>query len=82
PKGFVRLAGFGATDTEGRRGMSRLHFVDVPTRGWNCDREAEARTGCQPDFEMVIPRDRGNDTCAGDSGGPVLESFGAGLRVV
>lgn len=85
PVGLVRLVGFGATDSHGAvQQMTRLHFVDVPARGWGCTRSTEAASGCSESFELLVPRNGGNDTCSGDSGGPVFESFGddGALRII
>lgn len=82
PRGEVRLIGFGAIDALGVRGAGSRRLVDVPMMGWGCDPAREATTGCNGDFEMVLPRGSGNDTCSGDSGGPVLEEVEGRLRVV
>jgi secreted trypsin-like serine protease len=77
----VRLVGFGETDAEVRRGMTTRHFVDVTAHGYGCDTSTLA-TGCMPPLELVLGRNGGRDTCAGDSGGPVLENAGGSLRIV
>ena len=66
----------------GERGMTRRHFVDVPLRTEACERVDEWRFGCRSEFELVLPRSSGADTCAGDSGGPVLEETSEGFRIM
>jgi Trypsin len=82
PLGYLRLVGYGATDPLGRSGAGRRRLIDVLASSWGCDPTREATTGCRGGFEMVLPRNGGNDTCSGDSGGPVLEEVGGRLRVV
>jgi len=77
----VRLVGFGATDARGVRGMGIRHYVDVSLRSFGCTHLDAARYGCTG-AEITIPRSAGADTCAGDSGGPVLEMNEGKLRVV
>jgi hypothetical protein len=82
PRGYVRLIGFGATDVRGFSGAGVRRLVDVLAEGWGCDPAREASTGCRGDLEMVLLRSGGNDTCSGDSGGPVLEEADGKIRVV
>jgi hypothetical protein len=82
PRAAVRMVGFGATDPQGERGIGRRHFADVRARGWGCAPTDEARTGCTSGLDMVLERAVGNDTCSGDSGGPVLEEHEGRLRVI
>ena len=73
PRGLVRLVGFGAVDRLARSGFGIKRRVDVPVTGWGCDMRFARRLGCSPELELVIGRSQMRDTCAGDSGGPVLE---------
>ncbi|SFR29080.1 Trypsin [Lentzea waywayandensis] len=61
----VRLAGYGNTDTAGRRGYGQRRRVDVPMAS------QDPRFGADPALEFVAGSpmlDR--DSCTGDSGGP------------
>lgn len=79
PRGRVTIVGFGATDRNGARGFGTKRSLHISAAGWGCD-DARARAlGCDPTTEMVLARQRGADTCDGDSGGPV---FSVGTRVV
>lgn len=82
PLGIVRLVGFGATDLTGASGFGIKRLLDVPADGWGCDTRRAASAGCLPSLEMLIPRSGDRDTCDGDSGGPVLERYGLGWRLV
>ncbi|AKT43549.1 uncharacterized protein CMC5_077810 [Chondromyces crocatus] len=82
PTDPLRLIGYGAIDPSGERSLGRRHFADVHPRGWGCDAQTSATSGCIPDLEMLIGRGARNDTCSGDSGGPVLETTDQGLRIV
>lgn len=76
PFGAVRLVGFGANDTSGSSGYGIKRSTDVPVLGWGCDGYRARSTGCDPAWELLIPRSGDRDTCDGDSGGPVLEWHG------
>ena len=78
----VRLIGYGATDARGEQNAGRRHHSDVTARGWGCVRADAASLGCLPDYDLVLPRGSGADTCVGDSGGPVLERTGNDFRIV
>ncbi len=82
PFGVHRLVGFGAIDNLARDAPDARHYADVRLRDWGCDRSTETGAGCLPDFELMIPRGAGADTCTGDSGGPVLETTKDGFRIV
>jgi len=69
---LVRLVGFGATNAEGTNGFGVKRFVDVPALGWGCDGSRPETIGCRLEAEMVLVNNTENDTCSGDSGGPVL----------
>jgi len=62
--------------------MGNRHYADVPIHEYGCRATDEIRHGCHADFEMVIPRHLGADTCNGDSGGPVLEETADGLAII
>lgn len=69
---LVRMAGYGALDPAGVRGMTKRHYVDVVLRSMSCTEGEVARGDCVAGIEFVIPRNGRSDTCRGDSGGPVL----------
>ncbi len=77
PNGGVELVGFGTTDPTGRSGYGIKRHVEVPQHGWGCDAARAQTIGCSLSSEMVIGRNGGNDTCAGDSGAPVFEWVGS-----
>ena len=67
----VRLAGFGNTDNQGRKGYGRRRRVDVPLAS------SDPRYGADPALEFVAGApmlDR--DSCSGDSGGPAYVAAG------
>lgn len=80
PMGVLRVIGFGTTDASDKGTFGKKHFVDLQAAGWGCDGERAERTGCKPGLEMVLPGSVGRDTCYGDSGGPVYELWGDGVR--
>lgn len=82
PSGALSLVGFGANEASGTRGAGKKRVTEVMAHGFGCDGRRPVTMGCDPAREMVIPRRRNNDTCAGDSGGPVFERFEGGLRLV
>lgn len=75
----VTLVGYGRTNdgTFGRR-----MAVRVKTDRWKCDGKRSERYGCKPGLEMVIKDSRLNDTCNGDSGGPVFADIGGVKTIV
>ncbi len=82
PSGALSLVGFGTNEASGTRGAGKKRVTEVMAHGFGCDGRRPVTLGCDPAREMVIPRRRDNDTCAGDSGGPVFERFEGGLRLV
>ncbi|WP_433936444.1 trypsin-like serine protease [Sorangium cellulosum] len=82
PRGAVRLVGYGVDRAGAHQSAGIRRYVDVAVEGWGCDARRAFRAGCHEATEMVIPRRAGSDTCSGDSGGPVLEAFGDGYRIV
>ncbi len=75
----ARIIGFGHPKKE-HAGFRRI--LELQTRGWGCTRRTRRKYGCEPQYEMVLPRSAGADTCNGDSGGPVLERYEDTWRVV
>jgi hypothetical protein len=72
PQGGLRFLGYGARRATGE-GAGVLKDVSLTAAGWGCDDSRAATTGCKPNEEMVLPGSGGEDTCFGDSGGPLLE---------
>jgi hypothetical protein len=73
PLGRVRILGFGVRDHIRLTGFGTKRQLDIDVNGWGCDRKRERDVGCVIQSELVIRGGRGNDTCLGDSGGPVFE---------
>lgn len=82
PAGRVLLVGFGVNNFARMTGFGSKRWAQVPVWGWGCDERRAARAGCDPGSEMIIPRSMGLDTCAGDSGGPVVEWTAHGWRLL
>ena len=81
PQGMVRFIGFGVNDFRTMSGFGTKRHAGVVARGWGCDGNRPARTGCDPRAELVLPPST-HDTCSGDSGGPLLEQAGGSWRLV
>lgn len=79
PVSEVVALGYGAQDPNGLRGAGRLRAVSLNASGWGCRQRDAGRLGCHPDFEMVVGRSGGADTCDGDSGGPLVEPTPVGF---
>jgi hypothetical protein len=79
---LAQIVGFGTLDPYLNRGAGIRRRVSVPVRDWGCDGKAAVAAGCEPAFEMFIPRDHGNDSCRGDSGGGVFEDTPDGHRLI
>lgn len=73
PLGAVRVIGFGVKDQLRLTGFGTKRFVDIGIDGWGCTQTRSLQSGCLPGNELFIRGDQGNDTCLGDSGGPVFE---------
>ena len=70
PEGPGCTVGFGVHPVTGAG--EGHHATPKRLDGWGC-REARARSmGCLPGQELVLTRRAGDDTCVGDSGGPLL----------
>jgi hypothetical protein len=78
----VRLVGYGQRDPQGIGGIGVRRYLEVNVRGWGCDQHNMNAKRCNPNTEMVLPRDNGTDTCSGDSGGPALERVDGAWRLV
>lgn len=78
--GIVKFVGFGTNERTGQRGYGVKRQAIVSVDRWECSANRAARTGCRPSSELVISST--SDTCAGDSGGPVLEQVSDGWRLV
>jgi secreted trypsin-like serine protease len=67
---WLRVVGFGRTDTMGRIGYGRQRRVDVAIASASCgDSSTASRYGCVSDLEIVAGSPN-RDSCNGDSGGP------------
>ncbi len=73
PAGYLRYVGFGATDERGLLGFGQKKQLDLFASEWGCDGSRMATTTCRPGQELVLGGSAGNDTCRGDSGGPLFE---------
>lgn len=82
PEALVTIVGFGANDYAGTTGFGILRRNTLVANGWDCDRWKSRLVGCQPSKEMVLRSLSGNDTCRGDSGGPVFESIDGETRLL
>jgi hypothetical protein len=82
PRGDVTIVGFGATDTRGTAPGGVMMRAALPVRGWGCDSQRELTMGCRAGREMILRSPLGRDTCDGDSGGPVFESYELGRRLL
>jgi hypothetical protein len=73
PLGAIRMIGFGVRDRLRLTGFGTKRTLDVAVDGWGCTPARATATGCSPDDELIVRGGNGNDTCLGDSGGPVFE---------
>lgn len=82
PSGELRAMGFGLVAGEEQRGAGVKHEVRMRTEGWGCEAGLVWALGCDPLAEMVVRMPTGEDTCEGDSGGPLLELHDGSWRLV
>ena len=82
PAGAVRIVGFGVRDRLRLTGFGVKRMSDVEVDGWACTVARAASTGCLTNDELLIRGGTGNDTCLGDSGGPVFELLDQEWRLV
>lgn len=82
PQGRLRILGYGVRDPLRFTGFGSRRQLDLNVDGWGCPRLRAAALGCRPGFELHIRDGSGNDTCFGDSGGPVFEATRTGWRLI
>jgi hypothetical protein len=73
PIGAIRMLGFGVRDPLRLTGFGTKRRLDVVVDGWGCTSPRANVTGCRMGDELLVRGGQGNDTCLGDSGGPVFE---------
>lgn len=82
PVGRLRILGFGARNFRHLSGFGTFRQVEVSVDGWGCHPVRAGLIGCTPGLEMHVHDSSGNDTCFGDSGGPVFERTDTGWRLI
>lgn len=82
PLGAIRIMGFGVRDRIRLTGFGTKRQLDIPVDGWGCTSARSGATGCKPADELVVRGGQGNDTCLGDSGGPVFELVDGAWRLL
>jgi hypothetical protein len=82
PLGTVSILGFGVRDPLVPGSFGIRHEFRIEIDGWGCTVARTVASGCRPDTELLIRGGRGNDTCLGDSGGPVFEASDRGWRLI
>lgn len=80
--GALRILGFGVRDRLRLTGFGTKRQLDVDVDGWGCTTARASALGCSPADELVVRGGSGNDTCLGDSGGPVFELVDGNWRLV
>lgn len=73
PLGTIRVVGFGVRDRLRLTGFGTKHRLDLAVDGWGCTLSRANATGCRMADELLVRGGQNNDTCLGDSGGPVFE---------
>jgi hypothetical protein len=82
PLGTIRVLGFGVRDKLRLTGFGIRHHAELSIDGWGCGRDQAERSGCLIGDELYLRSDLGNDTCLGDSGGPVFERVDGAWRLL
>lgn len=82
PLGRTMIVGFGVRDAITLAGFGTKRQVSIDVDGWGCSQDRSELSGCNPATELFMRGGRGNDTCLGDSGGPVFERVAAGWRLI
>ena len=79
----ARVVGFGNTEASGTFGYGKKRFVDIPIASNSCEGSVDGADdsvsyGCDPKLELVAGRPLlAQDTCTGDSGGPLYLAKGS-----
>jgi len=80
----ARVVGFGNVDAAGTFGYGVKRYVDIPIASNSCEgsvggHDDHVSYGCDPKYELVAGRPLlAQDTCTGDSGGPIYLPKGNG----
>lgn len=82
PLGTIRVMGFGVRDHLRLTGFGTKHQLDIAVDGWGCTVARAHTTGCSSADELFVRGGQGNDTCLGDSGGPVFERADGAWRLL
>lgn len=82
PAGALRVLGFGVRDQLRLTGFGTKRSRDVSVDGWGCTLARAGVIGCSPSDDLLVPGGSGNDTCLGDSGGPVFEAADDQWRLI
>lgn len=82
PLGVVRILGFGVVNPLRLDTFGKKRRLDVAIDGWGCDSTRASGLGCDARTELLLRGGRGNDTCYGDSGGPMFERTPDGWRLL
>lgn len=82
PLGVIKILGFGVSDQVRFTGFGQKRQLELAIDGWGCDLHRSAELNCAPGAEIVVRGGRGNDTCYGDSGGPLFERTPSGWRLL
>jgi len=82
PFGTIRIVGFGVRDRLRLTGFGTKRQLDLAVDGWGCTIARANATGCRMSEELLVRGGQGNDTCLGDSGGPVFEFIDGDWRLI